>query len=218
MHHAAVLFDMDGVLVDSEHYWVEREERDILPWAVPDATVEPSEITGMNYREIHDYLVEHYDVAVSKAAWVERFDETAAEIYTDHAALLPGFDGWLPAAREDVPVAVVSSSPQDWLAMVCERFDLAFDARISAEDIDAPGKPAPDIYEYAADVVDVAPGRCVAVEDSEHGIASAVAAGCTCVGYVSGADDSLDHSGADHVVDSPTELLATVDELLGRDD
>ncbi|WP_257299484.1 HAD family phosphatase [Haloarchaeobius sp. FL176] len=218
MHHEAVLFDMDGVLVDSEHYWVEREERDILPWAVPDATVEPSEITGMNYREIHDYLVEHYDVAVAKEEWVARFDETAAEIYAEHAALLPGFADWLPAARGDVPVAVVSSSPHHWIDLVRERFDLAFDARVSAEDIDGPGKPAPDIYEYAADVVDLAPDRCVAVEDSEHGIASAVAAGCTCVGYVSGADDSLDHSAADHVVDSPEELLATVDELLGRDD
>ncbi|WP_435348268.1 HAD family hydrolase [Haloarchaeobius sp. HRN-SO-5] len=216
MSHDAALFDMDGVLVDSEHYWVEREESEILPWAVPDETVEAREVTGMNYREIYDYLAEHYDVAVTKEAWVERFDRTAEEIYTERATLLAGFDEWLPDAREDVPVVVVSSSPQHWISMVCDEFDLAFDAYVSAEDIDGPGKPEPDVFEHAAEVAGVPPERCVAVEDSEHGIASAVAAGTTCVGYVSGADDSLDHSAADYVTDSPEELLATVDELLCR--
>ncbi|WP_435360233.1 HAD family hydrolase [Haloarchaeobius sp. DFWS5] len=216
MSHRAVLFDMDGVLVDSEDYWVEREENEILPWAVPDDEIAVREITGMNYREIYDYLDERYDVAVSKADWIARFDETAVDIYTKHVELLPGFAAWLAERREaGIPIALVSSSPHHWLDRVCERFGLEFDAIVSAEDVDAPGKPEPHIFEYAAEQVDCEPEECVSVEDSEHGVASAVAAGTTCVGYRSGADDSVDLSEAEVVVDSPADLLGTVDELLG---
>ncbi|WP_267641663.1 HAD family hydrolase [Haloarchaeobius amylolyticus] len=219
MSHDAVLFDMDGVLVDSEDYWVEREREELLPWAVPDEDVAVREIMGMNYREIHDYLTEHYDVAVTKEEWVARFDETAATIYTEKVDLLPGFADWLAARREaDIPMAIVSSSPHDWIDLVLDRFDLRFDAVVSAEDIDAPGKPEPHIFEHAAGEVGFAPGDCIAVEDSEHGVDSAVAAGTTCIGYHSGADESVDLSSADFVVDSPEDLLATVDELLDVED
>ncbi|WP_435365511.1 HAD family hydrolase [Haloarchaeobius sp. DYHT-AS-18] len=216
MSHDAVLFDMDGVLVDSEDYWVEREREELLPWAVPDEEVEVREITGMNYREIHDYLAEHYDVAVTKQEWVDRFDDTAEAIYTEKVELLPGFADWLVARREQgIPMAIVSSSPHDWIDLVCARFDLDFDAVVSAEDIDVPGKPEPHIFEHAAGELGFAPEDCIAVEDSEHGIDSAVAAGTTCIGYHSGADASVDLSNAEFVVDSPEDLLATVDELLG---
>ncbi|WP_435334601.1 HAD family hydrolase [Haloarchaeobius sp. TZWWS8] len=215
MSHEAVLFDMDGVLVDSEDYWVEREREEILPWAVPDHEVPVREITGMNYREIHDYLAAEYDVAVSKQEWVDRFDETAETIYTDEVELLPGFRDWLTARRSaGIPVALVSSSPHHWLDTVCERFELEFDAVVSAEDLDGPGKPEPDIYEFAAAKLGLAPEDCVAVEDSEHGVASAAAARTTCVAYRSGADDSLDLSAADFVAETPEELLSLVDELL----
>lgn len=214
----AVLFDMDGVLVDSERYWVDAEREEILPAAVAGETPAVGEITGLNYRDIYEYVAENYETTMDRAAFLALYDETAREIYGERVSLLSG----LPALLEDlaaagVRTAVVSSSPQDWIARVTERFDLedAFDAVVSAEDLDGPGKPSPRIYEHAADLVGAAPADCLAVEDSEHGVASAVAAGATVVGYHSDADDELDLSGADVVVADPAALVRTVRDRTG---
>lgn len=161
----AVLFDMDGVVVvDSEYYWVERERKDILPVVVPDEDVPVGKITGMNYREIYDYLDAEYDVEISREEYIEIFHETANEIYTEHASLFPEFRALLEELEaRNVAIGLVSSSPHEWIDVVLERFSLegAFDAVVSAEEIDGPGKPEPDVYEYAADRVGVPIDECV---------------------------------------------------------
>lgn len=214
----AVLFDMDGVLVDSERYWVPAEREEILPAAVAGDPPAVGEITGMNYREIYEYVAEHYDTTLDREAFLALYDETASEIYGERVSLLPGLPDLLDDLdAADVRTAVVSSSPHDWIDRALDRFDLRgrFDAVVSAEDLDAPGKPAPRIYEHAAGRVGVAPAACLAVEDSEHGVASAVAAGATVVGYRSGADDDLDLSGADVVVDDPETVVRTIRDRAG---
>ncbi|MDL5363045.1 HAD family phosphatase [Halalkalicoccus sp. NIPERK01] len=202
-----VLFDMDGVIVDSENYWVEREREELLP-AVVEEDVPVSEITGMNYKEIYDYLESNYTTRVDRAEYIERFEELAHEIYTEHAELMPGFRGLLAALHDGgIRTAIVSSSPPDWIEAVTERFELeGFDGIISAEDIDGPGKPEPAVYEHAAREMGVAPEDCVVVEDSEHGVESAAAAGAYTIAYETPTNDDHDHSAADEVVSSPDEL------------
>lgn len=213
---AAVLFDMDGVIVTSEDYWVVYEEEELFPDAVPDHDVDLTETSGMNFREIYDYLDDEYGTAISREEWIERFHEAAEEIYTEHVDLLPGFRDLLADLRErDVAVALVSSSPHAWIDLVLERFALedAFDAVVSADDVAADGKPAPDVYEYAADEVGEPAVACVAVEDSENGVEAAARAGTTVVGYRIDAHDDVDLSRADVVVDDPDELREAVLEL-----
>ena len=212
----AVLFDMDGVLVDSEDYWVEFEETELFPDAVPDHDVDLNETSGMNFREIYDYLDAEYGTAISRAEWIERFDEMARAVYTEHVELLPGLRDLLADLDEQgVTVAVVSSSPHEWIDLVLDRFDLAgeFDAVISADDLEADSKPAPDVYEHAADRVDEDSAACVAVEDSENGIEAASRAGMTVVAYWIAAHGDLDYTRADAVVDDPVDLRETVTEL-----
>lgn len=214
---SAVLFDMDGVLVDSEDYWVTFQREDILPAAVPDADVDVAEVTGMNYRETYDYLEETYGTAISRSEFEARFEAAAREIYREHVDVLPGLTDLLADLDErGVATAVVSSSPHEWIGIVTERFDLeeAFDRVISAEEIDGDGKPAPDVFEYAAERVGVPPASCVVVEDSENGIVAASRAGTIVVAYRIDAHDDLDFSPADAVVDSPAELRETVLDLV----
>ncbi len=184
--HRAVLFDMDGVLVDSERYWVELE-REILPAAVEEP-VDPAEITGMNVCDLYDYLRERYEVRESREAFVERYDEAARRVYGESVALLPGFES-LAAALAD-----------------------AFDAVVSADHVER-GKPAPDVYELAVDRLGVDAGEAVAVEDSTHGVAAATGAGCSCIGYA--ARDSAGLSEADRGVDTPAGLRRAVREAVG---
>ncbi|MFW5938104.1 MAG: HAD family hydrolase [Halanaeroarchaeum sp.] len=207
----AVLFDMDGVLVDSEDYWVAREREEIFPDVVADGPIPPAEIAGMNYREIFDYLDEHYEVTAERETFLEIFDRTAREIYTEEADLLPGVEPLLADLHaEGHRTAIVSSSPHEWIDLVIDRFDLDdFDAVISAETVDR-GKPAPDVYEYAAGTLGVPPEDCVAVEDSEHGVEAAVRAGMAVIGYRSGADEDVDLSAATVVVTTPDALRETI--------
>ncbi|MXV62567.1 HAD-IA family hydrolase [Natronorubrum sp. JWXQ-INN-674] len=210
---SAVLFDMDGVLVNSEDYWVDFQREDILPWVVPDQDVDVAEVSGMNYREIYDYLESEYETAVSREEYVDRFAAAAEEIYTERVDLLDGLHDLL-ATLEDrgVTTAVVSSSPHEWIGRVIDRFDLEgeFDRVISADDIEAASKPEPDVFEYAADEVGVPTGECVVVEDSENGIEAAARAGTVVVAYRIDAHGDIDLSPADEVVEMASELRETV--------
>lgn len=204
----AVLFDVDGVVVDSERHWVPLEENRIFPEALAAGhEVAAAEITGMNYRDVYDYLAERYETRVEKSEFVALYDDAAAELYGERADLMPGFRSLLDALRADRQVALVSSSPHHWLELVTDRFDLAFDAVVSAEDVSA-GKPDPAVYERAIEELGVSAGQCVAVEDSEHGVESAVRAGAVAVGYRTDQNQDADLSGADAVVEGPAELRA----------
>lgn len=202
-----VLFDMDGVIVDSEDYWVEREREELLP-AVVAEDVPVHEITGMNYEEIYVFLDTNYTTLVEHPEFVARFEEIAREIYTEHAALMPGFRDLLTDVDErGVRTAIVSSSPPDWIALVTERFALEdFDEIVSADHIDGPGKPEPAIYEHAATEMGVAPAECVVIEDSAHGVESAAAAGAYTIAYETPTNAEHDHSAADESVSSSEEL------------
>lgn len=203
----AVLFDMDGVIVDSEDYWVEREREELLPMVVEE-DVPVSEITGMNYREIYDYLDANYTTLVERPEYIERFEEIAHGIYTEHAELMPGFRDLLADLGDrGITTAIVSSSPPDWIETVTDRFELAgFDVIVSADHIDGPGKPEPAIYEHTAAQLGVTPEDCVVVEDSEHGVESAAAAGMYTIAYETPTNEEHDHSAADAVVSGPEEL------------
>ena len=209
----AVLFDMDGVVVDSESYWVEREET----WfdeVAPDAEVE--EITGMNYREVYEHLDEHHGVAVDRETFLGWYEETAEEVYGECASLMDGFHDLVADLRTaGVAVALVTSSPPEWYGIVLEQFDLegTFDATVSAEEAER-GKPAPDVYEHAAETLGVEPSGCVAVEDSANGAKAAVEAGTTCIGY---RPDGADFPGADRVVAGPEELREALFDADGRE-
>jgi HAD superfamily hydrolase (TIGR01509 family) len=212
----AALFDMDGVLVDSERYWVAREREAILPAVVDGEPPAVAEITGLNYREIYEHLTAEYDVAVDREAFLALYDDAAAAVYGEQVRLLPGLRDLLAALDgAGVPAAIVSSSPHEWIDLVVERFDLgeAFAAVVSAADLDGAGKPEPGIYEHAAARLDADPAACVAVEDSAHGVASATAAGATVVGYRSESDDRADLAAADAVAETPADLRAAVRRL-----
>ncbi|NHX36965.1 MULTISPECIES: HAD family hydrolase [Halolamina] len=210
----ALLFDMDGVVVDSEDHWHPAEREDLLPAVLAGEVPDVGEITGMPYREIYAYLDANYETTVSEAEFVDRYDETAAGIYQERVELLDGLSGIRERAREaGVPVGLVSSSPPTWMGYVLDRFGLAFDLTLSNDQVPGPGKPEPDIYEAAADRLGVEPSACVAVEDSRNGSLAAQRAGMVVVGYRVDHNAETDLSACDVVCAGSEELR---EELLGR--
>ena len=212
----AVFFDMDGVIVDSERYWRTEQPEHIFPATLAGEHPDLDETTGMNYREIYDHLDEHYETTISKDEYIDIFDATAREIYSERVSLLDGFQDLVDDLRAaGLPVAIVTSAPPSWHGIVTERFEITVDETLSAEDIDGDGKPAPDIYEYAAEVVGREPGDCLVIEDSKNGVEAGKNAGMTVIAYRSGPNDDTDLSAADVVVESPEELRTEIRSWAG---
>lgn len=206
--YEGICFDMDGVLVQSEEFWVERQRTHILPTAAPNDEIPLSAVTGRDYTEIYPDLAAEYDLAVDRAAFEALFEEAAERIYREQARLLDGAHDLLSSLRErGVALALTTSSPRAWIRLIDERFALTdrFDAVVSAEDLDAPGKPAPDIYERSAAMLGLSPGDCLAVEDSTAGVRAATTAGHYTIGF-RGDGEETDLSAADTVVAGGDEL------------
>ncbi|MFB6094789.1 MAG: HAD family hydrolase [Halanaeroarchaeum sp.] len=213
---AAVVFDMDGVIVDTEQYWIE-EEREILDVALPDGhDVDPRDIMGINVHDQYEMLAEDYDLRVDRDEYFALFDETAASVY-ERADLMPGFHGLLDRLRDrDLPIGVCTSSYPEWIDIVFEENDLhdRFDVVLSAAEEPVPGKPAPDLYERVAVALDVDPTEMVVIEDSENGVAAAAQSGAHTIGYAASAHGETDYSPADQVVTEPGSLRETILDLV----
>jgi HAD superfamily hydrolase (TIGR01509 family) len=174
----AVVFDLDGVLVDSEHVWDEVREELARERGGRWHEGAQRDMMGMSSPEWSRYM---HDVIGLE----EPPDEISAEVVRRLAARYREELPLIPGAREAVlrlagrwPLAVASSSNRPIIDLVLERsgLDSAFQATVSSEEV-ARGKPAPDVYLEAARRLGAAPALCAAVEDSHAGILSAKAAG-----------------------------------------
>lgn len=203
-----ICFDMDGVLVHSESFWVEEERTHILPTAAPDEDIPVAALTGRNFRELYPELSAEYDLAVSRSEFEAMFEDAATRIYGEQANLLEGAHELLSDLDDQgVPLALTTSSPHSWIELVDDRFDLLgyFDAVVSAEDLDGPGKPAPDIYRRGVAELGGEPVACIAVEDSPAGVRAATSAGLYTVGFSGDGDE--------HALDRADVVVSGTDGL-----
>lgn len=175
---AAVLWDMDGTLVDTEPYWIAEEhllvERYGGTWTAEHAKA----LVGNDLLVSACYIKEHGDVPLDPQQIVEVLLDGVVRRLQASVPWRPGALELLGALRAaGVPCALVTMS---WTALA-ETFLAAapqgsFDVVVTGDRVER-GKPHPDPYAQAATRLGVAPGSCVAVEDSQTGVASAEAAG-----------------------------------------
>lgn len=174
----AVVFDLDGVLVDSEPVW-EQVRRQFVAghggeWA-PDAQ---QRIMGMSTGEWSRYLSDDLGVRLPPETVAEMVIEAMQARYREQVPLMPGAVQAVERLAGRWPLGLASSSPPLLIGTVLDRAGLGgyFTATMSTEQV-AHGKPAPDIYLAIAERLGFAPERCAAVEDSANGLRSAAAAG-----------------------------------------
>ncbi len=203
---AAVIFDMDGVLADTEPIQEEALGAFLVLRGKSLDSSEYATLFGLDHR-----------ARWAKLSKLLGLDESIEECVSGHQPILlsrlvglraaPGVPELVSALRQaNVPLAVASSSLRPVVEKTLREIGIrdAFKVVISGEDVRS-GKPAPDIYLLAADRLRVEPSRCVAIEDSPAGVQAAAAAGMACLGIASNysTDDQL---GATRTVRSLAEV------------
>ena len=206
---AAVVFDLDGVVVDSEQVWDDVREQLVREGGGRWHDGAQAAMMGMSSPEWSRYLHDELGLAESPE---ELNDEVVHRMLERYRSDLPLIDGAVDAVRRlaaEFPLAVASSSNRPLIEAVLEAAGIAslFAAVVSSEEVER-GKPAPDVYLEAARRLGVEPKRCAAVEDSSNGIRSARTAGMRVLALPNShyppAPDAL--ALADVVVRSPHEL------------
>lgn len=178
-HPAAVLFDMDGTLVDSERLWdvALAELAETYGGSLSAEARRAIVGTGMadSMRILHEDLGQPHRDPVASAAWIDR---RILELFRTGLQWRPGALALLEAVRAaQVPTALVTSSGRALVEIALDTLGRSsFDVVVCGDEVEAT-KPHPEPYLTAARLLGVPIDRCVAIEDSVTGVASAVAAG-----------------------------------------
>jgi HAD superfamily hydrolase (TIGR01509 family) len=180
----AVVFDLDGVIVDTEQIWDEVREQLVADWEGRRLPGAQRAMMGMSSGEWSRYM--HDELGLSQAP-EEISAEVVRRMLERYRKALPLIDGAAEAVRllaAVLPLAVASSSNRPLIDAVLETTGIAdcFRATVSSEEVGR-GKPAPDVYLEAARRLGVPPERCAAVEDSGSGLRAAHAAGMRVLAY-----------------------------------
>jgi HAD superfamily hydrolase (TIGR01509 family) len=199
-----VIFDMDGVLVDSEPVHMRLERENFARLSLPVSEVEHHSYVGMSPRSMWAAIKSRHGLQQEIDALVA----TEAAIKVREIARLPlqaidGIPQLLRTLREDgYELAIASSSPQALIDAITAKLGLRshFLHTISSEAVEK-GKPHPDLFLAAARMCGRLPAQCVVIEDSTNGVRAARAAGMKCIAYANRNSGSQDLSHADLVVE-----------------
>ena len=178
----AVVFDLDGVLVDSEQLWAAAREQLVRERGGTWRENATRAMMGMSSREWSRYMHDELQVDLPPEAISSEVVARLERLYRERLPLLPGASEAVAAMHARWPLGLASSANPEIIELVLELAELGrlFAATVSSEEVPR-GKPAPDVYLETARRLGVRPDRCAAVEDSSNGLRSAAAAGMTVV-------------------------------------
>ncbi len=179
---AAVLFDMDGLLVDTEPLWFETETEVMARLGAAWTKQDQAALLGGSMERTVAYLLAKAASPASPAE-VERWmlDGMLTRAAAGRVRVLPGARELLAeVAAAGLPYALVTSSQREFAQAVLAGTGFRFPVTVCGDDVPAT-KPDPAPYQLAAKLLDADPARCAALEDSPNGVASATAAGCPVV-------------------------------------
>ena len=180
---AAVLWDMDGTLVDTEPYWFAAERQLVKSFGNTWSEEHAHAVVGFDLLDTAAYIIKHGGVDLPPRDVVEYLLDV---VITSCRQRLP----WRPGVRElldelhslGIPCALVTMSWRRFAEAVLEHLPRStFEVTVFGDEV-AHGKPHPEPYLRAASLLNVEPSTCVAIEDSPTGVASAQAAGCRVIG------------------------------------
>ncbi len=178
----AILFDMDGLLVNSEPLWFEIEAQIMARMGGPWRPADQEHLIGGSLRRSTAYMQSKAVIPVAAETIAEWLTGGMADLVRRRGVpLMPGAAGLLAEiTAAGLPSALVTSAEREIMEAALGSIGVSFPVTVCAADV-IKGKPDPEPYRQAAARLGVAPERCAALEDSPTGITSAHAAGCAVV-------------------------------------
>ena len=209
--YKGILFDMDGVLVDSEPLFHKAVNVMVARCGAAPITEEENNryLLGTTVEETWVRVKElRRDITLTPAELLAGYNEVVKEVLRSDLTARPGVRALIAEAqRRGLPIAVASSSLREWVNLKLEVIGLtdAFPVALGGDDIEN-GKPAPDIYIKAARLIGLEASQCVAIEDSPIGLAAASASGAYTVCTLTDSTRRLDLSAADVIIENLEEF------------
>ncbi len=207
----AVIFDMDGVIIDSEPVHLKLEYEIYNELGIDITREEHSTFVGTTSHYMWDTLKKKYKLSQELDYLVNH----AREKYFNHLTseeceidLVEGVRDFIRKLHErGTKLAIASSSPLNVIEAVVKIFKLEeyFEVLVTGDMVEK-SKPEPDIFLYAAEKLGAAPNECIVIEDSHNGARAAKKAGMKCIGYKNPSSSNQDISMADLVVEAFSEV------------
>ena len=209
----AVIFDMDGVVADSEPTYLEAINVMLAPTGHRMSEQQYEEIIGSSIKHTWETILKTFGLQGDMEEYVRRYDQSLIDLLRQPRPTLPGVRELLAELRRlRLPAALATSSRKAWAEALLPAtgLDGAFDAVVWREMVDR-AKPAPDLFLRAAELVEVEPARCIVLEDTVPGLEAAKAAGMLAIQVRSASTALPPQPLADIVLDSlerfPMELV-----------
>lgn len=212
----AVLFDMDGVIIDSEPLWSKAEQQLLARRNLRYSPQLKTVMMGLDSSEAVGFLIKHYDLKESVGDVVEERNQLIAGLFREFLRPMPHALQLVRSVHAaEIKTGLASSSPKELVDLALGRLNITglFDLILSGDQV-ARGKPAPDIYLTAARKLGVSHESCLVIEDAPHGVAAAKAAGMCCLAISTSASEP-ELAAADRVVGDFDQVdLALLQELV----
>ncbi|HSX08715.1 MAG TPA: HAD family phosphatase [Candidatus Saccharimonadales bacterium] len=208
----AAIFDMDGLMIDSEPYWAQADKAFFEKYGKPYSSEVNVKIMGMGQREIMEFFKKEYGFIGETGALIKERKKLLYKFLLADVKLMEGIEELIHALyKEEIILAIATSGHTVEKAQeILAKFKLQdyFSLAVSGDDVEK-SKPAPDIYLKTAELLYVQPSVCLVFEDAPKGVQAAKAAGMTVFAVNKDPElyQKVKEAGADEVFKSLTEIL-----------
>jgi beta-phosphoglucomutase family hydrolase len=204
-----VIFDMDGVIVDSEPIHYLCDTKTLEDYGVAVDFDEMQRYIGVGNEAMWSDLIKRHQIKATVEELTKRQDDYKKELFgKDNIVAVKGIESLIKKLhKKDIKIALASSSPKYFIESILKSLDLLnyFGALVSGDEVTR-SKPEPDIYLKAAELIGISPMECMAIEDAAAGVIAAKAAGMYTIGYKNPNSGNQDLSPADLIVESIWEV------------
>lgn len=211
----AVIFDMDGLMIDTErlYFEVERIMARKFGKEVKDETL--WKMMGRKPLEAITVFAEDLELDISPKKLLEIRDELFVKKLVNEVEPMPGLFDILNILKGKVKMAIATGSPQKFLKIVLDKLKIEsyFDVFVTSDEVEK-GKPDPEVYNTAVKRLKVAPFECVVLEDSSNGALAAVRAGCYTIAVPTVYTNKQDFSFVNYVAKDLKDAAEKINEFL----